>query len=106
MDSSSEDIAVRSHDVLVTSGSARAVEFDALTNIGAAVRIAINLRGVPSVDFELLRHVCVHRLGLQPSEVKPAVLLLAEAEMVDFDKQGATIKTVVPKIPYYSSLYT
>jgi hypothetical protein len=103
---SNEEIAVRSHDVFVTSGSARATEFEALTNIGAAVRLAINLRGVPPVDFDLLKKVAVHRLGLQPSEVRPAVELLAEAEMVDLYQEGRNIKTVAPQIPYYSDLYT
>jgi hypothetical protein len=103
---SKEEIAVRSHDILVTSGTSRAVEFDALTNIGAAVRLAINLRGVPPVSFDLLKSAAVHRLGLQPSEVRPAIELLAEAEMVILHQEGRTIKTVVPDIPYYSDLYT
>jgi hypothetical protein len=99
------EIAVRSHDVLVTSGTARAAEFDVLSVMGAAVRLAINLRGVPPVSYELLRGVAVHRLGLQPAEVKPALYLLAEAEMVTLDTEGQTIQTVLPSIPYFKNLY-
>ncbi|MFZ5451411.1 MAG: hypothetical protein ACOZF2_06025 [Thermodesulfobacteriota bacterium] len=100
------EIAVRSHDVLVTSGIARAAEFDSLINLGAAVRLAINLRGMPPVRYDLLRDVAVHRLGLQPSEVRPAIDLLAEAEMVDIDAEGKTYKTVLPNIPFFSDLYS
>lgn len=106
MSVSNDEIAVRSHDVVVTSGSSRATEFDALTNIGAAVRLAVNLRGVPPVSFDLLRAVAAHRLGILPSEVRPALQLLAEAEMVSLDQEGRTIKTIVPEIPYYEDLYT
>lgn len=100
------EIAVRSHDVLVTSGISRAAEFDSLINLGAAVRLAINLRGMPPVRYDLLRDVAVHRLGLQPPEVRPAVELLAEAEMVDLDTEGRTIKAVLPNIPFFSDLYS
>lgn len=101
-----EEVAVRSHDVLVTSGTSRASEFDQLTVLGAAVRVALNLRGVPPVRYDLLRDVAVHRLGLQPSEVKPALELLAEAEMVTLDVEGKSIKTVLPDIPYFQNLYS
>jgi hypothetical protein len=95
------EIAVRSHDVLVTSGQSRASEFESLITLGSAVRLAINLRGMPPVRYELLRDVAVHRLGLQPPEVRPAIELLAEAEMVDLDSEGRTIKTVLPKVPFF-----
>lgn len=99
------EVAVRSHDILVASGTARASEFEAVTNIGAAVRLAVNLRGMPAVSYALLREVAVHRLGLQPGEVRPALVLLAEAEMVNLDTDGQTIRTVLPEIPYFKDLY-
>ncbi len=100
-----DEVAVRSHDVLVTSGRSRASEFDSLINIGAAVRLAINLRGMPPIRYELLRDIAVHRLGLQPPEVKPAIDLLAEAEMVELDVEGKTIRTILPSIPFFVDLY-
>lgn len=103
--SDKSEIAMRSHDVLVTSGQSRAAEFESLITLGSAVRLAINLRGMPPVRYDLLRDVAVHRLGLQPPEVRPAVELLAEAEMVDLDTEGKTIKTVLPSIPFFSDLY-
>lgn len=106
MDCSNEEIAVRSHDIIVASGPARASEYDNLANIGAAVRIAINLRGVPPVPFPLLKDVAVHRLGLQAPEVRPAIELLAEAEMVVLHTEGRNIKTIVPDIPYFADLYS
>jgi hypothetical protein len=104
-DVTEEEIAVRSHDILVASGTARATEFEGLTTIGAATRLAVNLRGMPPVAYHLLREVAVHRLGLQPVEVKPALKLLAEAEMVNLATEGSSIKTVLPDIPYFQDLY-
>lgn len=106
MTAENAEVAVRSHDVLVTSGLSRAAEFESLINLGAAVRLAINLRGMPPVRYLLLREVAVHRLGLQPSEVKPALELLAEAEMVTLYTEGKTIRTVLPDIPFFSNLYS
>lgn len=106
MPEQNSEVAVRSHDVLVTSGQSRAAEFDSLITLGAAVRLAVNLRGMPPVRYDLLRDVAVHRLGLQPPEVRPAIELLAEAEMVDLTVEGKTIKTVLPNIPFFSDLYS
>ncbi|WNG33317.1 hypothetical protein F0U61_06575 [Archangium violaceum] len=100
-----DEVAVRSHDIIVASGTARASEFEALTTIGAAVRLAVNLRGMPPVEYGLLRDVAVHRLGLQPGEVRPALKLLAEAEMVDLVTENSTIKSVLPDIPFFQDLY-
>ncbi|MBU8899565.1 hypothetical protein KRR26_28540 [Corallococcus sp. M34] len=100
-----DEVAVRSHDILVSSGTARASEFETLTTIGAAVRLALNLRGMPPVEYGLLREVAVHRLGLQPGEVRPALELLAEAEMVDLAGDNSTTKTILPNIPYFEDLY-
>jgi hypothetical protein len=61
---------------------------------------------MPPVSYSLLRGVAVHRLGLQPGEVRPALNLLAEAEMVDLDTEGSTIKSIFPEIPYFKDLYT
>jgi hypothetical protein len=45
-------------------------------------------------------------LNLLPTEVKPALHLLAEAEFVVLDTRGRTIVTVIPNVPYFDDLYS
>lgn len=99
------DLAVRAHDIVVCMERARPSEFEALSILGSAVRLALHLRGAPVVDNELLRQVAIHVLLLQPGEVRPALELLAEAEFVQLVTEGKTIKAIIPNVPYFDDLF-
>ncbi|MEH2042227.1 hypothetical protein [Nostoc sp.] len=101
-----QDIAIRAHDITVCLERSSVSSFDELVNLGMAVRLAIHLRGVPAVPYELLRDVAVHLLNFSTGAVRPVVELLAEAEFVRLDTQGRTIKTVIPDIPFYQDLFS
>jgi len=63
MTAENAEVAVRSHNVLVTSGLSRAAEFEPLINLGAAVRLAINLRGMPPIRYLGSYRFCVGDVG-------------------------------------------
>lgn len=100
-----EEVALRAQDIVVCMERTRSTEYDALNNLGLAVRMAVHLRGAPPVDFELLKRVAVHVLNFQTAEVRPVVTLLADAEFVDLHTEGTTIKSVIPNIPFFEDLY-
>src|SRR5262249_16010392 len=100
-----EEAAIRAHDITVCLERASVQEFEDLSLLGRAVKLALHLRGVPAVRYELLRDIAVYVLNFPPAVVMPTVELLAEAEFVELDVQGKTIKTVVPSIPFYKQIF-
>jgi hypothetical protein len=102
----SQEIAVRAHDITVCLERTSVSEFDELTKLGMAVRLALHLRGVPAVTYALLRDVAVHLLDFPTAAVRSVLELLAEAEFVRLDTEGKTIKAVIPDVPFYEDLFS
>lgn len=99
------EIAARCHEIQTGLGMAEVPEFENLRMIGMAVRLALHIRGLAAVNYETLRLVANHYLGIPSVAVKSILELLAEVEFVKLQTEGKTIKTVVPNVPYYESLY-
>jgi len=100
-----ERLAVRCHDVTVSLGGNQVGDFDRLLVLGMAVRLALHLRGVPAVPYDLLRLVGLHLLQIPPTSLSSVVEVLGEAEFVKIDRQGKTIRSIVPIVPYYEDLF-
>jgi hypothetical protein len=101
-----EDAAVRAHDITVCLESTSVPEFEQLSLLGRAVKLALHLRGAQAVSYELLRNIAIYILNFPTSAVRPTVELLAEAEFAELDVEGRTIKTVIPNVPYYQAIFT
>jgi hypothetical protein len=101
-----EEIAVRAHDITVCLERTSVPEFDLLTTLGKAVRLALHLRGVPAVSYSLIKDVAIYLLDFNADAVRPVLELLADAEFVRLDTEGRTIKTVIPDVPFYSKLFS
>lgn len=103
---SNDEVAVYAHDITVCMERHRTAEFDQLHMLGLAVRLALHLRGVPPLKYEILKRVALHLLNFSSAaEVQLVVQLLAEADFVSLATEGTTIKTVVPQIPYFDEMY-
>lgn len=103
----SADLAIRAHDITVCLERSTVPEFDFISILGMATRLALHLRGVPAVSYTTIRDVAVYLLDFpSPTVVTPVLKLLAEAEFVKLDTEGQTIKTVLPDIPFYENLYS
>jgi hypothetical protein len=100
-----DETAIRAQDIVTCMERTRTTDYEVLSNLGLAVRMAVHLRGAPPVEYELLKKVAVHVLNFQAAEVKPVLQLLAEAEFVDLVTEGTTVKTVIPDIPFFENLY-
>lgn len=101
------DLAIRAHDITVCLERTTVPEFDFISLLGMAARLAMHLRGVQAVSYTTIRDVAVYLLDFPSSTVvKPVLELLAEAEFVKLDTEGNTIKTIIPDIPFYENLFT
>jgi hypothetical protein len=98
-------LAAHCHEVTVSLEGRQVAEFDLLVLIGMAVHLAINLRGVPAVSYELLRQIALHLLHIPPTSLPLVVEILGEAEFAQIDKCGSTIRSIVPTVPYFEDLF-
>jgi hypothetical protein len=99
------EVAARCHEIQTGLGLAEVPDFENLRKVGMGVRLALHIRGLPPVNYETLRLVANHYLGIPSVAVKSIVELLAEVEFVKLQTEGKTIKAVVPNVPYYETLY-
>ena len=104
---SSSDLAIRAHDITVCLERSTVPEFDFISLLGMATRLALHLRGVPAVSYNTIKNVAVYYLDFPSTTVVvPVLKLLADAEFVKLDTEGHTIKTIIPDIPYYGELFS
>lgn len=99
------DLAARAHDVATCLEGRSVAELDQLPLLGMAVRLALHLRGAPPVKADVVRKVCVYLLAFPSAAVRPVLELLAEAEFVQLVTEGRTLKTVIPRVPFYERLF-
>lgn len=99
------ELAARCHEIQTGLETTAVPEFDHLLLIGMAVRIALHIRGLPAIPFEILKLVGYQYLNIPTLAAASVVTLLADVEFVKIGMHGKTIKTVVPNVPYYEDLY-
>jgi hypothetical protein len=99
------EVAARCHEIQTGLGLMEVPEFENLRAIGMAVRLALHIRGLASVNYGTLRLVANHMLGIPTTALRGILVLLAEVEFVKLQTEGKTMKAVIPNVPYYETLY-
>ncbi|MCP3105314.1 hypothetical protein LZ198_41250 [Myxococcus sp. K15C18031901] len=98
------DLAVRCHDVAVSLDGRQVGEFEDLVLLGMAVRLALQMRGLPAVPYELLRKVGLHLVKIPATSFNAVLKLLEEAEFVRV-VTSTSGKAVIPTVPYYEDFF-
>jgi len=101
-----EEISARCHEIQTGLGFTEVPDYDNLRIVGMTVRLALHIRGLPAVKFETLRMVGTHYLKIPSVSVKPIVEILADLEFVKIQTEGKTIKSILPNVPYYETMYS
>lgn len=70
-----------------------------------AALLAINLRGLDDIPYEVLSMVSDHRFDI-PNTTLPTVLrLLSDVQMVKLYEKGRAITKVSPEVPYFDDIF-
>src|SRR5262245_2828722 len=93
------DLAARCHEIQVSLGRTEVPEFERLVEVGMAVRLALHIRGLPLIEYEVLKLVANHFLDIPTTSVKQVLHALAEVEFVRLVTSGTTIRGVLPSVP-------
>lgn len=95
----------RCHEIQIATKDKEVARFESIAEIGMAVQLAMHIRGLPMIDYEMLKLVASTMLGIPRLAVDRIVELLAEIEFVRLHKDGKRIKGVLPVVPYFDDLY-
>jgi hypothetical protein len=98
-------VVARCHEIQLVTGDKEIHRFEGIPEIGMAVRLALHIRGLPAIEYEILKLVASSLLGIPRLAVERIVNVLAEVEFVRILKQGNTIKSVIPTVPFFDDLY-
>jgi len=95
----------RCHEIQLAIKDKEVARFESIPEVGMAVQLALHIRGLPLIDYELLKLVSTTLIGIPRLAVDRIVKLLAEIEFVRLSQDGKTIKAVLPTVPYFEALY-
>jgi hypothetical protein len=95
----------RCHEIQLAIKDKEVPRFETIPEIGMAVQLALHIRGLPVIEYELLKLVASTMLFIPRLAVDRIVELLAEIEFVRIQRDGKRIKAVLPMVPYFDDLY-
>ncbi len=95
----------RCHEIQLAMKDIEAARLERIPEIGMAVQLALHIRGLPILDYSLVKLVATTLIGIPRLAVDRITRLLAEIEFVRLIQEGKTIKSVLPTVPYFEDLY-
>lgn len=95
----------RCHEIQLAMKDIEAARLERIPEIGMAVQLALHIRGLPLLDYQLVKLVATTLIGIPRLAVDRITLLLAEIEFVRLAQEGKSIKSVLPTVPYFEKLY-
>jgi hypothetical protein len=98
-------IANKCHDIQVSMGNKNIPEYDTILEIGMMVRLSLDIRGLPQIDYNVLKLVADHYLQIPSTTLKLIVNNLAKIDFIKIDQEGSTIKSILPTVPYFDDIY-
>jgi hypothetical protein len=93
------------HDLQAALGLTVVNDFDNLQVVGMASIVALHIKGLGQIEYNILRPVAYHFWDIVARDLNMALELLAEIEYVDLITTSGTIKSIIPKIPDFDSVY-
>ena len=99
------EVVNKCHDIQVSLENKSVPEYESILEIGMMVRLSLHLRGLPLINYDILKLVADYYLQIPALVLKNIVQYLAEIEFVKIDKEGSTIKSILPTVPYFDDVY-
>lgn len=94
-----------SHDIQSGLGRIDVPDFDNIRTIGMASILAMHIRGLGEIDYEVLRKVSEFFFNIPSYALKSVLEVLAEIEYVDLVTKEKKIISVIPNVPRFKDLY-
>ena len=79
--------------------------FDQMRTMGMAATLAIHIRGLGEIDYEILRKVSDHYFSIPSFALKEVVTVLAEIEYIQITKKDSKLISIIPDVPRFKDLH-
>ncbi len=100
-----KQLAEYASDVQSGLGLYQVPDFANLRIVGMAALLAINLRGLDDVSYEVLSMVSDHRFDIPNTSLPTVLRLLADIDMVKLYEKGRAITKISPEVPYFDDVF-
>lgn len=94
-----------SYDIQSGLGNAEVPSFECLRELGMAATLAVHLKGLPEIQYDVLRSVSDYYFNIPSFALKNALQILADIEYVKLYTSGKTILKIIPQVPRFKDLY-
>ncbi|MCF7496529.1 hypothetical protein L3V35_15910 [Vibrio sp. L5-1] len=94
-----------SYDIQSGLGNTDVPDFDGLREMGMAATLAVHLRGMPEIEYDVLRMVSEYYFNIPSIALKEALSILAEIEYIRVNKKRTKILSIIPQVPRFKDLY-
>ncbi len=95
-----------SYDIHSALGEYETPEFDYLKTLGMAATLAVHIRGLGEIQYEVLKLASYHYFKIPSYALEKVIGILSELEFVDVLGSKNRIKSLIPKIPHFKSIYS
>lgn len=101
-----EVIAELAHDLQTGLGRMSVPDFDQLPIVGMASILALHIKGLGEIEYGILRQVSDHYLDIPAVALSQVLYLLEEIGYLSLTTSGKTIKSIIPSVPHFDSVYS
>jgi hypothetical protein len=101
----SRDIAEFAYDLHAGLSAIQVSEFDDLQQIGMAATLAIHIKGLGEIEYEVLRRVSDHFMSIPSIALREVLRILEEVGFVKLVEKGRKIERIIPNIPVFEDVY-
>ena len=101
----SREIAEFAYDLHAGLASHQVTEFDDLLRLGMAATLAIHIKGLGEIEYEVLRKVSDDYMSIPSIALENVLRLLEEVGFVRLVTKGRKIEKIIPNIPVFDDVY-
>ncbi|MFM5338987.1 hypothetical protein [Aeromonas enteropelogenes] len=98
-------IAEFSYDLHSALGDYETPELDFLKTLGMAATLAVHIRGLGEIPYETLKLASFHYFKVPSMALDKVIDILDELGFIDVMGTKRRIKSIIPKIPHFGSIY-
>jgi hypothetical protein len=99
-------IAEFSYDLHSALGEYETPELDYLKTLGMAATLAIHIRGLGEIQYEVLKLASYHYFKIPSFALDKVIDMLCELEFVTILGSKKKVKSIIPNIPHFTSIYS
>jgi hypothetical protein len=101
----SRQVAEFAYDLHSGLAAHQVPEFDDLQVIGMAATLAIHIKGLGEIEYEILRKVSDHFMSIPSIALEKVLRVLDQVGFVRLVERGTKIRQVIPNIPVFDDVY-